>query len=462
MRRIIEWMKAEYRTHPRRFAGLVGGLSLLVGAGLAALIANIAGHQADAQRPYFQVVELNDDITDPAVWGRNYPLQYESYLKTVDQKRTRYGGSEAIPRTPTEADPRSIVAQSKLEEDERLKTMWAGYAFSKDFREERGHAYMLTDQRYTGRHAVQQAGTCINCHASVYVPFKRAGNGNLFAGFAKLNQMKYEEAVEHVEHAVSCIDCHDPQDMSLRVTRPAFIESMREYMASVHGVRDYDVNEDASRQEMRSYVCGQCHVEYYFKGDEKRLTFPWTKGLRADDVLAYYEAIGFKDWTHAETKAPALKAQHPEFEMWQQGIHARSGVACADCHMPYERVGAFKVSNHHVKSPMLDSRAACGTCHNLSEDELKDRVRVIQDNHAQLRDVALDALMDLIRDIKAAQAQGVSETKLTAARNFQRRSQFLLGFVEAENSGGFHAPQEAARVLGLSIDLARKGQNALR
>src|SRR6187397_1321245 len=123
--------------------------------------------KGEAQNSYFRVVELTDETVDPAVWGKNFPQQYDDYRRTVDQVRTRYGGSEAVPRTPTKADPRSVVAQSRLEEDPRLKTMWAGYAFSKDFREERGHAYMLSDQEFTERqHFAKQPGTCIHCHAS--------------------------------------------------------------------------------------------------------------------------------------------------------------------------------------------------------------------------------------------------------------------------------------------------------
>ena len=270
--------------------------------------------------------------------------------------------------------------------------MWEGEAcapgpraFAADFREERGHAYMLDDQTFTARQQVtKQPGTCMQCHASVYVPYKRLGGGDLVKGFERMNQMPYFEARKLVNHPVACIDCHDPQTMQLRVTRPAFIEGMRALKAS-QGVANYEVNTSASREEMRAFVCGQCHVEYYFKGSQKRLTYPWTKGIRVDDILQYYEEHPHDDWIHAETGAPVLKAQHPEFEMWNQGIHARSGVACADCHMPYVRVGKL-----------------------------------------------------------------------------QRRAQFMLDFVEAENSTGFHAPQEAGRILAESIDYARQGQLALR
>src|SRR5215212_4254144 len=449
----------------KRFWLLMAALFVSVAAvtaGVTALLVNIFEHKQEARNPFMRVVELTDETVDPAQWGRNFPLEYDGYKKTVDQVRTRFGGSEAVPRTPTAADPRSVVSQSRLEEDPRLKTMWAGYAFSHDFREERGHAYMLQDQEFTERqHFSKQPGTCLHCHASVYVPYKRAGGGDLIKGFEKLNQMPYFEARKLVTHPVTCIDCHDPQTMELRITRPGFIEGMRALRAS-QGVAGYDVNTMASRQEMRSFVCGQCHVEYYFKGPEKRLTYPWFKGLKADDILAYYDEVGFKDWQHAETGAPVLKAQHPEFEMWNQGIHARSGVACADCHMPYERVGAMKVSSHHVRSPVLTLNNSCQTCHKWPEEELKARIDTIQSRTFEMRSVAMDALMALITDIRDAKAAGATDAQLSAARQAQRRAQFLLDFIEAENSMGFHAPQEAARVLVRSVDYTRQGQAALR
>jgi nitrite reductase (cytochrome c-552) len=336
--------------------------------------------------------------------------------------------------------------------------MWAGYAFAKDFREERGHAWMLDDQTFTERQQVGQPGTCMHCHASVWIPYRTLGNGDLFLGFERMNHMPYADARKLVTHPVSCIDCHDPQTMALRVTRPGFLEGIRALKAA-QGVPDYDPNTMATRQEMRAFVCGQCHVEYYFKGPEKRLVYPWAKGLRVDDIMAYYEEVGQADWTHALTGARVLKAQHPEFEMWNQGIHARSGVACPDCHMPYRRVGALKISDHHVRSPLLQPNAACQTCHRWSEDELRARAETIQERTFRLRNVAMDALVDLIRDLQAA---GGTDATLAAARGYQRRAQFYLDFVEAENSTGFHAPEEAARILGESIDFSRRGQVALR
>ncbi|MEJ7606894.1 MAG: ammonia-forming cytochrome c nitrite reductase subunit c552 [Bryobacteraceae bacterium] len=307
----------------------------------------------------------------------------------------------------------------------------------------------------------KQPGTCLNCHASTYTTMRKLGAGNLTAGFEKLNQMTYSDATKLVTHPVSCIDCHDPGNMQLRITRPAFIEGIRAFKAST-GVQDFDVNRDATAQEMRSYVCGQCHVEYYFKGPEKRLTFPWENGLKVDDALAYYDEVKHKDWVHAETGTDALKAQHPEFEMYNQGVHARSGVACADCHMPYKREGGLKISDHHVRSPLLNINRACQGCHHFSEEELKSRVEAIQGRFAHSRDVAMNAVLDLIADIRDARVSGKSDQELAAARDLHRKAQFFVDYVEAENSMGFHAPGEALRILADATDMARRGQLALR
>lgn len=451
-----------YRGRPLTVFGVLVLLAVVGASGGVFLLVSIIERKQEAQNPFFRVVQLTEDTEDPAIWGRDFPMQYDDYRRTVDQVRTRYGGSEAEERTPTHVDPRSVVAQSRIEEDTRLKTIWDGYAFAKDFREDRGHAYMLDDQTYTERQqAAKQPGTCLHCHASIAGPYRKAGNGDLMKGFEKFNQMPFAEARKLVTHPVACIDCHDPTTLQLRITRPGFIEGMRALKAS-QGVKDYDVNRDATRQEMRSFVCGQCHVEYYFKGPKKRLVYPWANGLKVEQILAYYDKEQFKDWTHAETGAPLLKAQHPEFEMWNQGIHARSGVACADCHMPYKREGALKISDHQVRSPLLNINRACQTCHKWPESELKERAEAIQERTEKMRNLAMDALVGLIGDLKAARTVNATAAPITVAQDFQRKAQFYFDFVESENSYGFHAPGEALRILGESINFSRKGQLALR
>src|SRR5262245_51148717 len=441
--------------------GAAAAIAAVAVVAIAALFTSIFRHKQEAQNPFYRVVALNDTIDNPAVWGKNFPFQYDAYRRTVDQQRTKYGGSEALPRTPTQADPRSVVAQSRLEEDPRLKTLWAGYAFDIDFREERGHAFMLDDQMFTQRQVVtHQPGTCLHCHASVYAAYRRAGNGDLIAGFEKVNQMPYFEARKLVRHPVSCIDCHDPETMQLRVTRPGFIEGIRALKAS-QGVKNYDVNAQATRQEMRTFVCGQCHVEYYFRGPAKRLVYPWAKGLKVDSIMAYYDSTGQTDWVHAVSGAKMLKAQHPEFETYNQGIHARSGVACADCHMPYQRVGAMKISDHWVRSPALNINRACQTCHKWPEAELRARIETIQDRTFEMRNTAIDAVVKLTNDIAAAVKRDSTQPSIARARDYQRRAQFFADFIEAENSMGFHADQEAVRILGRSIDFSRRGQIVL-
>ncbi len=428
-------------------------------AAAAALLVSVVERKQQGRQTYFRVAELTDETDDPAEWGKNFPLQYDGYKRTVDQVRTRYGGSEALPHKPTKVDPRQVVSQSKIDEDTRLKRMWLGYPFSVDFREERGHAYMLVDQRMTRRvQEFKQPGTCLQCHASVYVAMRKAGDGDIFKGFDIINRLSYAEATGKVAHPVACIDCHDPATMRLRVTRPGFIEGMRAYKTS-QGIADYDPNTMASSQEMRSFVCGQCHVEYYFKGPEKRLTFPWHKGLKTEQIYAYYQEVGHTDFVHKESGAPMLKAQHPEFETWSQGVHAKSGVSCADCHMPYKREGGLKVSDHHVQSPLLNINRACQGCHHFPEDEMIARVEEVQARFTRARNIAMDALMELIGDI--ARAKAAAPPGLGKAREFQRQAQFYIDMVEAENSTGFHAPGEELRVLTEAVDLIRKGQVAL-
>lgn len=450
--------------HKRHVGLIVAAIAIvaLLTMGLTALLMNILERKEEAQAPFAKVVDIDDKTVDPAVWGRNFPIQYDMYKRTVDQQRTSHGGSEAMPRNPTEADPRTSVAKSKLEGDPRLVTMWAGYAFSKDYREKRGHAYMLTDQRETQRvEVVKQPGACLNCHASTYVLQKyELGNGDIKAGFDAMNKMPYADATKKVEHPVSCIDCHDPKTMQLRITRPAFTEGIKALKAS-QGIKDYDVNTQASAQEMRTFVCAQCHVEYYFKGTEKTLTFPWSNGVKAEDELKYYEDAKFTDWTHAVTGTKMLKAQHPEFEMWSNGIHASAGVSCSDCHMPYTRQGSAKVSDHQVRSPMLNINRACQGCHNVPEDQIKSRVETIQSRFIAGKNQTFDGMIQLITDIDKAKKDGTPADRIEAAQAMHRKASFLIDMVVSENSNGFHAPDYMMSLLNQAANYVRQGEMAL-
>lgn len=401
-------------------------------AGLAALLVNIQQRKAEALEYPLRVVPIAADELDPAVWGQNFPRQYDSFLRTQDDtNETPYGGS---------------VPYSKLERYPAMVRIWAGYAFSKDHNEERGHFYTTLDQKNTLRvQLVEQPGACINCHA--------AEAPQLIAelGWETFNRTPYNDLKDQLHIGSSCADCHDPETMGLRITRPALINALE-----AQGV----VIDQLSRQELRTYVCAQCHVEYYFQGDAKLLTFPWSQGLTIDDIEAHYDDYGFKDWTHAETNAPMIKIQHPEYELWSTSLHAQSGVSCADCHMPYVREGAVKVSDHWLRSPLENVNQACQTCHQQDEETLRGVIVAIQDRTAQLLRLSEDALLEAIDAIVAARNAGATDEQLAAALALHRRASLRWDYVSSENSTGFHSPQEAARVLALAIDFARQAQLA--
>jgi len=486
---------------------ILTALSALATVGVVALLINIFERKQEARAPFIKVVEVTEVSSDPEPWGLNFPQQYEDYLRTVEDEYTDFGGNHALP-------------PSKLKEYPWLKRLFAGYAFSIDYREARGHAHMLSDQEVTKRVTeVQQAGACLHCHASVIPTYRRIGMEEageeptavalgdgfnmeaVMAGFEKLSRKNYEEVHAELEktadgidvatgdphmggaHPVSCLDCHDPDTMKIRVTRPGFIlgidklaksddpvphlPSIEEWRAK--GAKgNYDPNTMATRQEMRSFVCGQCHVEYYC-ANKMTLTFPWSNGLKVEHLEAEWETTVFPeaedgsgggeffDYIHKETGTKVYKSQHPEFELWSQGIHARSGVSCSDCHMPYEKRGATKVSSHWVRSPMSNINKACQTCHKIPEQEIKDRVDIIQGRTSGLIDRAAAAVTELFDAMMEVQKAGATEEQLAPIRKLQKKAMWRLDYIASENSKGFHASQEAARILGESIDYSRQG-----
>jgi nitrite reductase (cytochrome c-552) len=457
-------------------AGLLITLIIVVAvvtAGVVALLFNVAERKNEAHTTFVRLAEVTEDTTDPAVWGKNWPKQYDSYLRTAESTQTRFGGhggSEALP-------------EEKIERDPWLKRMFLGYAFSIDYRDRRGHAYMLSDQEDTKRHNVQQTGSCLACHASLMPVYRKLGDGDALVGMNKTHKMSYQELNKMTHdmghgHSVSCVDCHDPDSMALRVTRPAFIvgiQKLAESDAPVPAIPSidrwrkgprtapYDPNTDSTTTEMRSFACGQCHVEYYCSS-AMPLTFPWANGLTMEgaekewDETVFPDGKRFFDYKHKESGAEILKAQHPEFELWSQGIHARSGVACADCHMPYMRDGASKISDHWVRSPLLNVNRACQTCHHFPEEEILARVDSIQQKNYDLLQRGGAAIMDLLDAVNVAKENGATAEQLKPALEFQRKAQWRLDYIAAENSMGFHAPQEAARILGEAADYARQGQ----
>lgn len=367
---------------------------------------------------------------DSSKWGVNFPNQYSSWkLTESNNTRTNFGGSENF---------------DKLAKDPRLVRLFAGMPFSKGYTEDRGHALSLVDVRETVRINEKSPGTCYAC--------KSADSPALWASMGPTEYFKtpFTELGQHINNPVGCANCHDGTTMKLIVTNPALDEALK-----AQG-RDWTT---FTRQEMRSVVCANCHVEYYFKGEGRYLTFPWANGITIEAIEKYYTDLGFKDWEHAESKAPLIKIQHPEYELFAAGsTHYNAGVACADCHMPYTREGAAKFSNHNVRSPLLNAEAACGACH-TSVSYVVDRVNIIQKQVHDTMSATQDALIAAIDAIKAAAANPqVDAAKLAEAQQLHRAAQLRWDFIAAENSMGFHNPGEALRILAAATDLARQAQ----
>jgi nitrite reductase (cytochrome c-552) len=415
---------------PRWVGPALFSVSAVAIALLGLLAFSIMERRWEAVRPQLMVKPLAEFEPDNAVWGENYPRQYETYRMTEDSKsRTKYGG--AFPR-------------DYLEEFPNLVILFAGYGFSHEYLQGRGHYHAVEDAANTKRiKSPYNPGTCWTCK-STDVPrvMNKMGVGEFYA--ANFHDLKAE-----IKNPIGCQDCHDPKTQNLRITRPA----LREGLAAM----GYDVDK-ATHQEMRSLVCAQCHVEYYFASEPKNyLTFPWKKGTTVDDMLEYYDEMQFVDWVHPISKTPIIKAQHPDWEMYRNGVHAYRGVSCADCHMPYKSEGGVKFTDHHVTSPLLNISRSCGVCHRWSEDEIRDRVESIQDKVAAARHKTEDILVKAHFDIAAAMEAGLGDEDLKEARTLVRHGQFRWDYVAANNGMGFHAPQESQRILA---DALNDGQNA--
>ena len=393
-------------------------------------------NQPPQQRAFAPLVEIKSMEPDSSLWGQNFPNQWSTLQKTeTNNVDTTFAGSSAF---------------SWLERDPRQVILFAGYPFSKDYNDDRGHANALEDVRATARLNLnaddpkRTPGTCYSC--------KSSNNPALWdeLGMAEFDKMSFMEIGARITEPIGCANCHEAGTMRLIVTNPALDEALK-----AQG-KDWTT---FTRQEMRTVVCANCHVEYYFKGDGKYLTFPWAKGTKVEEIISYYEESGFKDWEYPEAGTPMLKAQHPEYEFFTaDSTHFKAGVSCADCHMPYVSEGAAKFSTHDVHSPLLNPEAACGQCHTDTEYVIR-RVNLIQEQVAETKQNTEDALVDAINAIKAAAANpNVDAALLDQARGLHRKAQFMWDFISAENSTGFHNPEYALKVLAESTNLARQAQ----
>lgn len=370
---------------------------------------------------------------DSSEWGKYFPHQYSSYkknLEVTDEDKANYGSSER---------------KSHLAHYPWKQTIWAGYGFSKDYNEDRGHVWSVTDLISTQRVNEDTPGSCLTCKTpNVPVLYEKMGDDYYATPLS-----------EHLEDPnsmapIGCANCHDNETMELKIVQPPLRDALKKLG------KDPD---NLSHQEKRTLVCAQCHVEYYFdKDNKKRVTFPWTEGFEPADIERYYDKFQFVDWSHAKTDQGMLKTQHPEFETFQDSAHEEAGVSCADCHMPYMKAGNEKYSSHWWTSPLKTAEQSCGTCHKDGAESRRERVKYIQDKVADQLHKAGRLSEELILSIEAAEKiAGIDTVKLEEAKKFSRRAVWYWDFVAAENSMGFHNPEKALHSLADSIDYSRQG-----
>lgn len=361
-----------------------------------------------------------------------YPLQYESYYAaTKDESDTKYGGS---------------VRRSKFDDDKEpfLPILWQGYAFSLDYKEDRGHPFALEDTGGENRTLRigdndKQAGACLSCKSTA-VPTLIETMGTDYYGGSFLKDV-WPKAEEMGHSPIGCSDCHDPQTMELRITRP---------YAEV-GFESIGIDwKTASKNEMRSLVCAQCHVEYYFADEGKTVTLPWDKGVSADAMWEYYESKSAtngdgtfaKDYVSTISKTEIIKMQHPDYETFSQGSHFKAGVACSDCHMPYQVQDGKKFSSHQWTSPLKTVEVSCQGCHSdKTTDQLKGLVGDIQDKHIAALHEAEIASVKAHYYVNKMITSKVDAKKIAEAQQLVRKGQMYWDYVAAENGAGFHAPQ---------------------
>ena len=376
-------------------------------------------------------------VSENSKFASDFPREYETWKQTADTTfKSEFNSSQAV----------DVLAQRP-----NMVILWAGYSFSWDYATPRGHQHAVEDVRRTLRTGAPgvtegkepQPGTCWTCKGPD-VP--RVMNEQGVANFYKAPWSKWGD---QIMNNVGCSDCHDSKTMDLKPARPALYEAWQRV--------GKDVNK-ATHQEMRSLVCAQCHTEYFFKGEGQYLTFPQDSGMTVEAMEKYYDAMNYKDYTHALSRAPILKAQHPGYEIHQMGIHGQRGVSCADCHMPYMSKGGVKYTDHHIMSPLANIERTCQTCHRQSAETLRQNVYERQRKCNEIRNRVENELATAHIEAKFAWDKGATEAEMKPVLDLLRKSQWRWDFAVASHGAAFHAPQEITRILSHSLDLANQAR----
>ena len=424
-----------------------------------AVLTVLTGCQPSKPEPR-QTVVIPDGEIDPAVWGKAYPEEYELWKKTADPKAKR------ISKYKTGMDG-GLITVDKLSEYPYMALLFNGWGFGAEYNEPRGHANMIRDQLAIDSTRLKAGGVCLTCKTP-YAPKLQKEMG------LDYYKKPFKDVLDQIpekdrELGVACIDCHSNKDMTLKISRGFTLTK---------ALQDMGTNPDAlTRQEMRTTVCAQCHVTYAInkdaEGKSTGVYFPWQNGkwgaITIEDIIKRLRSDEtVKEWKQTVTGFKLGFIRHPEFEFWtNNSVHFKAGASCADCHMPYTKVGVYKVSDHRVMSPVQNEMRACHQCHAQSPDWLKERVFSIQDRTVSMMlrsGYATATVAKLFETTHKARDAGkiIDEELYKKAKDFYEEAFYRALFMGAENSIGFHNPTEGLRILGDSIAFATKSEGFLR
>jgi nitrite reductase (cytochrome c-552) len=408
-----------------------------------------------------RAVKIADGEIDPAEWGKAYPIHYEMWKKT--EEPTPAGKSKY--KMGWDTDKKMY---DKLSEFPFLGLLYNGFAFGIWYMEPRGHAYMVKDQLEADPSRIKPGGVCLSCKT----PYGQKLEGEMALDYYKTPYKEVHAKIpeKHRELGVACIDCHDNRDMSLKIGKEFVL---------VPALKDIGVEPDKlTRHEMRTVVCGaQCHVTYVIPRDKDMkptgLFFPWQGSkwgeVSVENVIKKVRSDpSYVEWKQAVTGFKLPFIRHPEFELFTyNSVHWKAGTACPDCHMPYTRVGSYKVSDHRVMSPLKNDLKGCRQCHTETVEWLKDQVTVIQDRTVSLTlraGYATATVAKLFEITHKAQTEGktIDKSLYDKAKDYYEEALLRVIYIIAENSVGFHNPTEAARNLGDALAFAGKAEGLLR
>ena len=316
-----------------------------------------------------------------------------------------------------------------LDQDPYLKNIYEGFGFAKEYGSARGHEYTLEDVAKTAR--PHPLANCLTCKTP---NFAKLVNDQGVSAYT----IPFDEAMALMEENVSCYTCHGNE------------AGNKGELVVTHSYVTKALGSNADAIDPATLSCGQCHIEYYFTPADKETMMPYSsvEEMTPEAILAYYDAMGFADWTQASTGAKLLKAQHPEMETYLTGKHAKL-LNCADCHMPLEETEDGTVYHSHLLVSPLENEtllASCATCH--GDKDMVSMVRRIQDR-VTARETEVGNALSAFKDELAAavEAGKMSEEELDAVRKLYREAQWFFDFCYVENAEGAHNSDLATRCL---------------